>query len=223
MTRAYDPSEQFAGNSSIDEDLHEILQRISQPSRTRILKKLRELVHALRKHGSEQVDQGARHLFRELLVGDKLNRAGHHFEYSPKLDGQTPDWYDEENRIIVEVFTCERGGSSRPEERVAEIIEEKVTKYREIIERHSACFVVAVHGDFMTGLDFGDCVDLIRSHRLFERFPELSGVIQFGETCCKPVASPDGSKRMKQLYSYNFIANPSADRTIDLPESLQDP
>lgn len=223
MTSVYDPLEQFAGNPSINTDLHEILERTSEPSRSRMLKKLREHMRALEKYGSENVDEGARHMFRELLVGDKLNRAGYRLEFSPNIEGKTPDWYDEGSHLIIEVFTCERGGVSELEKRVAQSIEEKVTKYQKIIGTHSVSFVVAVHGDFVACLDFEDCEYLIADHHLFDRFPALSGVIYFSENGCKSVTGADGSTRRKQLYSYRFIANPSAERAIDLSESLQGP
>ncbi len=219
----YDPNEGFAPNTSINAHLHEILARTSEPSRARMRKRLREHRRTFDKHGTEAADQSARHTLRELLVGDKLNRAGLHLEYNRNIDGKTPDWYDEDNRLIVEVFTCERDGVSQPQKRAAATIIGKVTKYDKIIATHSLTFILAVHGDIINGLDFEDCEDLIADHRLFERFPQLSGVIQFGETTHQPVGCPDGSTWIKQLYSYNSIANATANCAIDLRASLQGP
>lgn len=222
MTSVYNPNEQFAGNLSINADLHEILGRTSEPSLSRMLKELRANLKTLEKNEDEQADKSARHTFREFLLGDRLNRAGYCLEYDPIIDGKTPDWYDESNKLIIEVFTCEIGAGNELGKRVADKVATKVMRYKKIVDALSVRFVVAVHGVFETCLDEIDCEDLIAEYKLFNRFSGLSGVIYFGEECSQRVAGHDGSTCMKQLYSYHFIANSSAEHAIDLSESLQD-
>ena len=219
--RVYDPNEVFAANTSLNADLHEILARSSEPSRARMLKRLHEHRRTSDKYGTEEADQSARHTFRELLVGDKLNRAGLRLEYNRNIDGKTPDWYDEQNQLVLEVLTCERSGTVPPLERIATRIEEKVTKYKALVMDNSLHFVVALHGDFATGLDSDDCEQAIADSCLFDRYPDLSGVIFFADTDVARVRQTDGTMALKQLYCYTYFANPNAKRKIDLSKSVR--
>jgi len=215
-----DPTEQFAGNSAINAEIHEILASFPEPSRSMMRKKIRQDRAALDKHGTDQADESARHTFREFLVARQLNNAGFCFEYNKKINEQTPDWYDEPNQVVLEVFTCERGGRGATVDRVATRLAEKVTKYSAAINSQSLHFVVAVHGDFLTGYDEEDCKQSITDGRLFEGYPELSGVIFFAETNAVRVKQVDSSTRWKQLYGYWYFRNPDATRKIDLAARL---
>ncbi len=207
---SYDPSERFAGNSAINAEIHEIIGSFSEPSRSRMLRKIRQNRSVLDKYRTEDADASARHTFREFLVAKQLNSTGFRLEYERKIGGQTPDWYDEQNKIVLEVFTCERGGRSSPAQRVATRLAEKATKYRALVRDKSLHFVIAVHGDFITGLDSDDCEEAIADRCLFERYPDLSGVIFFAETDDALVRQTDGTMASKQPYCYTYFANPNA-------------
>ncbi len=216
-----DPLEQFAGNSAVNADIHNILSSFPEPSRSRMRKKIRQDKAALDRLGTDQADESARHTFREFLVARQLNSTGFCLEYNKSVNGQTPDWYDEQNKTVLEVFTCERGGSSSPVQRVATRLAEKATKYRALVRDKSLHFVIAVHGDFLTAFDAHDCEEAIADDRLFDRHPEVSGVIWFGETTVVREKQTDGSMAWKQLYGYSYFANTNATRRIDLSMNLR--
>ena len=184
-------------------------------------KKIRQDRDALKSQGTPQADENARHTFREFLVAQRLNLSGFCLEYGKKLEGQTPDWYDEEKRLLLEVFTCERGGKSNPVQRVGAKIAEKVAKYGKAVANKALFFVVAVYGDFYSGFDSPDeCEQAIRDGRLFETYPDLSGVVFFTESDGLKVRQIDGSTKPKQQYLFKYFANPNAIRQIDLTASL---
>lgn len=216
-----DPQEHFAGNSAINAEIHNILSSFPEPSRSRMRKKIRQAKATLDRLGTDQADESARHTFREFLIARQFNSAGFCLEYDKSVNAQTPDWYDEKNRIVLEVFTCERGGSSSPVKRVATRLAEKATKYRTLVRTKSLHFVIAVHGDFAIAFDADDCKEAIAYDRLFERYPEVSGVILFGETNVVQVKRTDGSMARKQLYGYSYFANKNATRKIDLSMILR--
>ena len=216
----HDPSEQFAGNTAINDDIQEILAGFPEPSYSRMLKKIREVGAAARKQGTEDADANARHTFREFLVGQLLQRAGCSPEYDKRIASQTPDWFDEQNRLLVEVFTCERGGKSQPQRRVADRIAEKVTKYLKIVRENALVFLVAVHVDFVVPLPADEFEQAIGDDRLFEHHLDLSGLIYFAESRPVELKQADGLTKRKQHYRFPFFPNPYAERKIDLAVNL---
>lgn len=216
-----DRAEEFAGNKSINATIHLILSNTPEPSRSRMRKKIRKARRALHKYRSPAADASARHIFREFLVGYQLNSNGFKLEYERRIDGKTPDWYDQNRHLMLEVLTCERGGTSDMTQRVARSIAAKVERYQDVIATEAASFVVAVHGDFESFFDVDDCESAIREGRLFDLFPDLSGVIYFAEGQIDLIKQPDSSTRRRQLYDYVYFANPNAARKIELGASLQ--
>jgi hypothetical protein len=213
---AYDSNEQFAGNSVINAAIHEILAGFSEPSLSRMLKKIRCDGATASKLRTDDADAGARHTYREFVVARKLNEGGSNLEYSSDFNGQTPDWYDRDEKLLLEVFTCERGGRSDPRQRMSSTIVEKVNKYKQLVNDKSLSFVVAVHGDFETFLDSDDCEQAISDNQLFANHPELSGVIFFDESHVVPFQRADGSIGHKQIYQFTYFANPGATHRIEL-------
>ena len=216
-----DPLEQFAGNSAINAEIHNILSSFPEPSRSRMRKKIRQDKATLDRLGTDQADESARHTFREFLVARQLNSTGFCLEYNKRVNGQTPDWYDEQNTILLEIFTCERGGRSSPVQRVASKLAEKARKYRALVKDESLHFVIAVYADFLIWFDADDCKEAIADDHLFERYPEVSGVILFGETNIVQEKQTDGSMASKQLYGYSYFANTNGTRKIDLSMNLR--
>jgi len=211
-----DPNEVYAGNKAINAELHEMLDSplFSKDSRRRMQKKIREARGVCQQYGTEEADAGARHTFREFVLARQLNAEGFRLEYGENICGQTPDWYDAPNKLLLEVFTCERGGKSELKSRLAAGIEKKINKYETIVQQNNLSFIVAVYGDFMTGLDADDCKDAIDDARLFRRCPILSGVLFFSESTVTMVPSKDGSTDKRQEYGFQYFANPSASRSF---------
>lgn len=216
----HDPNEVFAGNSSINAEIHEILACFPEPSRSRMRTKIRQDGRALRKQGTDQADESARHTFREFLVARRLNENGFHLEYNERIEGQTPDWFDEQSKLLLEVFTCERGGKSPARDRIAATIAKKVTKYQQLVRDNDLFYVVAVYGDFVACILAEDCEDAIRENRIFEFYPDLSGVIFLADGNVVRVAQPDGSMGFKQGYRFTYFGNLASLRKIDLTPKL---
>jgi hypothetical protein len=216
----YDPNEQFAGNSSINAEIHGILACFPEPSRSRMRTKIRQDAKALRKQGTDQADEAARHTFREFLVARRLNENGFGLEYNKKIEGRTPDWFDEKDKLLLEVFTCERGGKSPARERLGATLAKKAAKYRQMVSDKGLFYVVAAYGDFLACLLAEDCDDAIRENRIFESYPDLSGVIFFADSTVFKVKRPDGSIELKQDYRFTYFGNPTALRQIELATKL---
>jgi hypothetical protein len=214
--------EHFAGNRSINDSLNELLACSPEPSRSRMRKKIRQDIAALHKHRTAQSEEHAFHTFREFLVGWKLNQNGFALEYSKKVGGQTPDWFDESNGLILEVFTVEsRGNPANATKRAVDGVAEKVGRYRNLVLAQSHQFVVGIHGDFDGNFDQIDCEDVAVSGRLFGQAPELSGVVFFEATNVAFKRLPDGSLKKRQIYTYTYFPNPVAARPIDLTEACR--
>jgi hypothetical protein len=211
-----DEPEQFTPNQSINDDLNEMLAVFPEPSQSRMRRKIRIDVAALLKLGTDDADAQARHTFREFLVAWQLNRCGFGLEYDQKIGHQTPDWHDHANNLVVEVFTCERGGNPNLQRRVADTITEKVNKYGQLVAANGLHFVVATHGDFISGFDLEDLRQAVKDRQLFVEHPDLSGLLYFAETKVQNIRRANGSIRRKQLYRFTYLPNPQAARPIDL-------
>jgi hypothetical protein len=182
MSEPLTPTEVFAGNASINSMIHAILARFPEPSRSRMRTKIRHDRDALGRLGTDQADENARHTFREFIVGDELNRRGICLEYGRKIGGMTPDWSAIEMRLLLEVFTIERGGTTSPAKRAMDGIARKVHKYARICETEGLVIVIAIHADFMSLFSEGDCERAIVESNVFATRPLLGGVLYFGET-----------------------------------------
>jgi hypothetical protein len=208
--------ERFSYNSAFDEDIHEIIDAFPEPSRTRMRKKIRQDQEVLLRSPNENTDSNARHTFREFLVAYQLQQHGLSLEYGKSISGQTPDWIDEKRKLLLEVFTCERGGCSDPILRTANSIAEKTLKYKAIVEAGALHFVLGIHGDFLSGLnDRFDCEDALAQSGICEG-GVLSGIVFFTETNVELLPLPTGQVRKKQRYSFDFIPNEKATRPLDL-------
>jgi hypothetical protein len=229
------PYEQFAGNRSINDQINEILNGFTEPSRSRMRKEIRNAAKALHKHGTTQTEEQAFHKFREFLIGSQLNRNGFALEYSKSIGGQTPDWFDESANLVMDVFTIDSSGTADPTKRAVDSVAGKVSKYHKMINANSHHFVVGIHGAWGRTFDgdgihcaWGnetfdqvDCEDVAVSGRLFGQAPELSGVIFFEATKVAFKRLADGTLKKKQVYAYTYFPNPNAARTIDLTEACR--
>jgi hypothetical protein len=214
----HEAEEHFTDNQSINDDLNEILAAFPELSRSRMRRKIREDIATLRKLGTDDAEAQTRHTFREFLVGWQFFQRGYDLEYNRNIGGQTPDWCDESEKLVIEVFTCERGGTSDVVKRVVDCVRDKVGKYGRMVAAESLHFVVAIHGDFLSLLDDFDCQTAAKDGRLFGEEHDLSGVVFFAETNVVLVPRRDGSKRKKQLYRFRYFPNPLAACPIDLTE-----
>ncbi len=171
----------FASNPALQREIRTLLASFDEPSRSRMRAKMRHDRAAARDLRTEQADANALHTYHEFVLGRQLQRRGFHPEYNRRINGKTPDWFDERARLVLEVFTCEPGGTTPPPARVASRIAEKARKYAQTVRDQGFCFVIAVHGDPLGGLTAGDCEWAIGDGQLFATHLDLSGVIYFAD------------------------------------------
>jgi len=170
-------------------------------------------------------------MLAELELGARLLHCGRQVEYGRELEGKTPDWIDEADGLLVEVVTAgptqdmykhaDRGEiwcgfvetetSSLARDRFHDALLSKVTTYQELVVRRSLRYVIAVCGSMETDASPYDGRRVILQERMFNDRNHLSGVIYFNVT---------------PFRSFDYIANPSADRPVNLdgvnllPENL---
>jgi hypothetical protein len=211
-----DPDETFAKNESINGHIHRILNEFSGRTQSRMLKAIRDCRATLDRAGDQKLleiaDAQARHTFREFVVGQYLVKAGFRsLEYSPQLDGKTPDWFDPTQGLVVEVFTNERNGCRIPTERTAHALREKIEKYTSLIRRNRLSFVVGIHGDFLGGIRGEECKAVLNRDNTLLANPMLSGVLYFGE-------KENYVAVRRQLYDFTFFRSPNCDYPLLLPD-----
>lgn len=196
----------FAGNSSIDEEIYDLLPLFDQQSQNRMKSAIRNAYKAAKKYGDENSDANARHVFREFLPAAELNRNGFHFEYERVIQGKKPDWFDETSKILLESYTFERNGISDFWVRLASVIKEKCEKYGGIAVRNSLYLIVAVYLDFVTCKDRDDIQEEPEKlNEIFTINQQISGVIFFTETLFVGT---------RQIYHYFCVSRDSSLSTI---------
>lgn len=175
-------TEVFSPNKSIDASIKFMLSAFNPKSQQRMKKAIRDAGRAAQKQKDENTDAGARHVFREFIPAYILNRSGFQLEYEHSIDGQTPDWVDQNRKLIVENATFERGGKSPFLSRVQSSVASKCEKYSDLVNKHSFAFIVAVYLDFLTPVELEDCYDDRTKFRpMFDAQPTLRGLLFFAE------------------------------------------
>jgi len=173
----------FAPNSAIDTAIKEMLPNFDPDSQRRMRKAILNAKKSAEKHGDENTDAGARHIFREFIPASFLNQRGFVLEYEKPIHGKTPDWLDDTANLMLESYTYERGGLSSFFDRVTSAVAGKCNKYKDIIAARSLRFVVAVYLDFLTGMSLDECRDDSEMFRsTFDTNGSLSAILFFTET-----------------------------------------
>ncbi len=206
----------FADNPVIHREIRTMLARFGEPSRSRMRAKIGHDRAALRKHETDQADASARHTYREFVVGLHLLRNGFSPEYNRRLDGKTPDWFDERRRLVLEVFTCERGASPAAQRLVSRMVV-KTQKYAGAVRALSLAFVIAAYADSLSGFAFDDCRRAITDAGVFVQYPELSGILYFAEQPAGHLNSETGTANHTPLREFEYLPNPNALQPINLP------
>ena len=169
-------------NSSFDAAIKEMLTAFDESSQRRMKKAIRVAGNAAVKYQDENTDAGARHKVREFIPAYLLNLNEYSLQYDVKIDGKTPDWLDIENRLLVESFTFERGGTSPFPSRIYSVAEGKCSKYSSVADHYFLSILVAVYLDFLTAVSLEECYESSASFRpLFARYQRLAGILFFTE------------------------------------------
>jgi len=92
-------------NSSIKENLKRILPNFGQSSQQKILKKLISLINSKEKESHRKNIQGLEFI-NELSISEHfINQEKLHLEYEKDISGLTPDFVDDNAKVIIECFT----------------------------------------------------------------------------------------------------------------------
>jgi hypothetical protein len=210
---------QIAGNRSIDAAIKRCFAYLSAQEVQAFTRKFREQL---------QDERQVMHTFRELLLGAYLGSRGLRICHEPNVRGRTPDWgilgSEGEVQGLVELVNFHAPAAMEQEieerrragriwvgrvpshsQRLASTIEGKATTYRRLVEEEGFSYVVTVFGDFVAGDDLDDVRGCVADSGigLFGMHPILSGVLYFEEAA--------------GTYSFSFIANPHAARTVSIP------
>lgn len=173
----------FSANSAIDALIKEILPCFNAESQQRMTKAILSAKKAAEKHGDENTDAGARHIFREFIPASILNQNNFAFEYEKPIQGKTPDWLDDTAKLMLESYTFERGGASSFFDRVTSAAIEKCSKYQDIVVANSLLFIIIVYLDFLTGITLDECLEDSEMFRsVFDTNHALSAILFFTET-----------------------------------------
>jgi hypothetical protein len=143
----------FTPNQSINDSLNEMLAGFPEPSCSRMRRKIQRDIAALHKHRTSETERQCLHTFREFIAGWELFQHGYDVEYEKPLGTQTPDWVDETNKLVMEVFSFERHSVKVAADRISE----KVARYGQAVAANSLHLVVAMHGTFDSFFDDIDC------------------------------------------------------------------
>jgi hypothetical protein len=176
---------QFSPNIAINNDILELLIFFDNKSQKKMKKAIYNAKKSAIKHHDENTDAGARHIFREFIPAAELNKIGYLFEYEKEIEHKTPDWIDDKVKIIMEVFTFERGGTNDFINRITTKINLKCEKYDEIIKRYSYHFLISIYLDFLTGITIEECKEYINKFRTIMNINNsLWGILFFYRNKC---------------------------------------
>jgi len=174
----------FSPFPSGDIPIKEMLPNFNAESQRRMRRAILNAKKSAIKHGDENTDAAARHIFREYIPTSILNQNGFSFEYEKTIQGKKPDWVDFTARLLLESYTFERGGSSNFLDRVTSSITYKCNKYKSIIAAYSLRFVMSIYIDYLVPVmlldEFREDPGLFRS--VFNTNDSLWAILIFTET-----------------------------------------
>jgi hypothetical protein len=91
--------------SSIKENLKRTLPNFSQSPQQKILKKLISLINSKEKESHRKNIQGLEFINELSVAGHFINQEKLHLEYEKGIGGLTPDFVDDNAKVIIECFT----------------------------------------------------------------------------------------------------------------------
>jgi hypothetical protein len=213
---------QISESKKINEAIYNCFRIISNENVNKFVKLFKE-----QPHNNIQI----MHTFRELLLGAFLSNNGFHIEYNRKVDNKTPDWciIDDNSRTqcfielinfhtdletTIDIYRqfqakglwCNFTKPNIP--RLYQTIWEKSSKYKSLANKHNIPYVVSLFGDFAAGVDQEEIDECLfdKETGLFEKYPEVSGLLYFEENAGK--------------YIFIYKINPFAFRRIEITNGI---
>jgi hypothetical protein len=196
-----------------DNLIYECFERLTEADQRTFVKKFKEQ--------SEDVPQ-VNHTLRELILGAYVAGQGFQPEYNPLLDGKTPEWLMTQhitgNKLLLELVnfhlpdrlerqmwdTFKTGWMwsyfMEPNTgRAYTSIQDKMAKYKPLVQNNDLHYVVAVFGLFSSALTVEEVREGLEGEdALFPLYPEVTGVMYF--------------QGVGGAYSFHYLANPHAAR-----------
>lgn len=213
---------EIAGSRHINDFIYLCFDYISQEDQRVFVKKFRK-----QPHDSDQI----MHTFRELVLGAYLSSNGFKVRHDYAVEAKTPDWciLDDMSEIngIIELtnFHLDRATETEIQrraetnpivvfsrdqnkdnvERLYQCIWHKADAYNSLIEKLRIPYVVSIFGEVEVSIDFEEVRHCLfgKDIGLFERYPDLSGVLYFQEKSGR--------------YFFDYAKNPHALRILDIP------
>jgi len=192
-------------SAAIHRHVRTIVNGFDEPSRSRMRMKMRHDRAAARDLRTAQADAAVRHTYHEFIVGRHLQRMGFSPEYNRPIAGKTPDWFDAETRLLVEVFSVD-GGTTDASSRVISRMAKKLLRYAPTVRAESLSFVIALHGDPFGTFTQNQLAEVLKSCDLFAGNKDLSGVLF--------VDRPVEPAQQLAHRSFTYLTNPHATRPM---------
>ena len=212
----------IAGNTRINAAIYRCFRYLAEKDAQAFVRKFRDQLDD---------EQQVMHTFRELILGGFLGSNELRVRHEHSVDGKTPDWSifgpDSDLRGIVELLNFHTDKATEDDierhrkagalwsgwmgSNVARLytrIQDKVTVYKELVERSSVPYVVSLFSEFTANVDLDEVRECVLSREigLFSLYPMISGLLFFEE--------------QSGTYHFTYLQNPDAAREISLPSGL---
>jgi hypothetical protein len=178
----------------VDRLVYECFEYLTEGDQRKFLKKF---AHTK----SLEDDSLVNHTLNELVLGAYVARQGFSPQYEPNLGGQTPEWLMTQKQtgqlVLLELVNFHLPEKEDKEvraamksgapcaywlgpntDRVYSRLQEKMAKYKSIVEERGLHYVVTVFGRFSSALtikEVRECVD--GGDALFPQYPQVTGLV----------------------------------------------
>jgi len=212
---------ELSPNSNINANIYRCLKVIRVEDQQKFVKKIQT--------GAIKDDQMS-HLYRELLVGAYLQSKNMNVRYDQRILLKTPDWsiYDNSDKLIgiVEVTSINmdlktmnyidnqlsnnmtasywRDGTKDNPRRLYQSIENKTTKYKEIINSLNIFFIVSVLISFKMNFHEDEIEEILYNKQsgIFIQYNHLSGVLIYYDS--------------NDIYNFKYYVNKYSNNQIEV-------
>jgi hypothetical protein len=171
------------------------------------------------------------HTFRELVLGAYLASNGFKVRYDHLRDSSTPDWciLDESSKLsgiaVLTNFHTDKeteteiqevkqtkgawvGWMPPNDDRLYQIIWEKARVYKDLVEKYSVPYVIAVFSEFTAALEIDELHECL--------FHDETGLFTLYSTTSEVLFFEEKSGR----YAFTYLQNPHADRELRIQDGI---
>lgn len=211
---------QIAKNKSINKMIYNCFQYLDDSDVNKFVKKFK-----VQPDNENQI----LHTFRELILGAFLSKNNFQVKHDYVIDSKTPDWCILNNKSqpqsIIELTNFHPDAKTSKDithqlkekgiwanfttpntKRLYQVIWDKASKYKSIIDKYGLGYVISVFGEFTAIVNQDEIDECLfdKESGLFKKYPTISGLLYFEES--------SGS------YFFIYKPNPFAKRIINMPK-----